>query len=131
MEYKQKISFDFDDTLSKPSVQRFVYALVKEGHDVHIVTSRMSNERAGNSSWNDDLYIVADSVGIPEENIHFCNLSPKDKFFKRNTEFLFHLDDDPDEVGIINLNTDTKGVLFVETFDNKVIKDLIKLITKQ
>lgn len=123
-----KISFDFDDTLSNVSVQRFAYALVKEGHEVHIVTSRMSNERAGNPSWNDDLYLVAQSVGIPEENIHFCNLSPKDKFFKENEDFLFHLDDDSDDVGVINLNTSVKGVLFVDTHNNIVMKNLIKLL---
>lgn len=125
---KHKISFDFDDTLSNVTVQRYVDMFVKSGHDVHIVTSRMSAERSGSSNWNDDLMLVAKSLSISTENIHFCNLKPKDRFFKENNDFLFHLDDDPDDVDIINLNTDVKGILFVDTHNNIVMKEIIKLI---
>lgn len=125
---KHKISFDFDDTLSNVTVQRYAHMFVKSGHDVHIVTSRMSVERSGNPNWNDDLFLVADSVGISRDNIHFCNLKPKDKFFQDHNDFLFHLDDDSGDVGIINNNTDVKGVLFVDTHDNSVIKSLINMM---
>lgn len=125
---KHKISFDFDDTLSNVTVQRYAYMFVNAGHDVHIVTSRMSNERSGSPTWNDDLYVVAKSVGIDTENIHFCNLKPKDVFFKDNEDFLFHLDDDSDDVDVINRNTSVTGILFVDTHNNMVMKEIIKLI---
>jgi hypothetical protein len=72
----KKISIDFDDTLS----ERYVTALMDK-FEVHIVTSRLSNERAPSNSWNDDLFLVADNLAIPRDNIHFCNLHPKYEFF--------------------------------------------------
>lgn len=127
-----KISFDFDETLSCTNVQMYAHMCVKSEHDVHIVTSRMSNERAGNPSWNDDLYMVASQIGIPEENIHFCNLSPKYKFFLDNPDFLFHLDDDKDDVDGINFHKEdpngTIGVFFVNTFTDVVFSTLNNLI---
>ncbi len=107
-----KCSFDFDDTLSRVDVQRFAKSLIKEGHQIWIVTSRMSNERASNDSWNDDLFMVAESLGIT--NYHFCNLQPKRLFFKDH-DFAFHLDDDIDDVQDINRNTNTTAVHFVPT----------------
>jgi hypothetical protein len=119
-----KVSIDFDDTLSLPSVQRFTQRLIKAGHEVHIVTSRMSNERAANPNWNDDLFIVAGALDIAEENVHFCNLTPKWKFFRDNPDFAAHLDDDSEEVESINKNCpETKATLFVDTFNNKTLSE--------
>lgn len=119
-----KISIDFDSTLSLPEVQRFANILIQTGVDVHIVTSRMSNKRAGNPSWNDDLYVVAGALGIPKDNVHFCNLKPKWKFFQENDDFIAHLDDDIEEVQSINNNCPkTTATMFVDTFNNKTLSD--------
>lgn len=124
-----KISFDFDDTLSQRRVQHFALSCKRKGHDVHIVTSRMSNDRAGNPSWNDDLFAVAGVLEIPDENIHFCNLKPKHEFFKENNNFIVHLDDDPDDVQGINHHCNTtKGVLFVDNIKDTSFKEFEQVI---
>lgn len=35
-----KVSFDFDDTLSKPKVQEYAKELINRGIEVYIVTAR-------------------------------------------------------------------------------------------
>lgn len=115
-----KVSFDFDDTLSIPSVQRFANQLVDSGYEVWIVTSRQSDDyimekhNASSTTWNNDLHFVAKSIGI--KNIHFCNLAPKYIFFAENEDFLFHLDDDVDDVSLINDHTIVNAIHYVQTF---------------
>lgn len=127
----KKIAIDFDDTLSTHEVQRLASKLIKDGHDVHIVTSRVCNKLSQNPSWNDDLFFTAEVLSIPMENIHFCNLSPKWKFFRDNDDFDFHIDDDPEEVDEINKNCKTKAIFFVSVFDNSGIKEIEKEIEKK
>ena len=103
-----KVSFDFDSTLSRKDVQRFAKELVKAGHEVWIVTSRISNEQAQleySSNYTKDriyksnkkLFRVADNVGIKREHIIFCNFTVKiDSIAGQG--FVFHLDDDSDEL---------------------------------
>ena len=121
---RTKISFDFDDTLSNIRVQHLAYQFIQAGMDVHIVTSRMSNKLAGNPSWNADIELIASTLNIPEEKTHFCNLRPKYEFFKENPDFLCHLDDDLEEVQEINLHTDTKSILFVDSFVDVSLREL-------
>lgn len=123
-----KVSFDFDSTLSFPNVQLIAHNLIKTNHDVHIVTSRQSNNVAGNPRWNDDLFLVASSLNIPDQNIHFCNLTPKYRFFSDNKGFGVHLDDEPDDVHEINTFTDTKAILFVQTYDNTCLRDFMNQV---
>lgn len=127
----KKISFDFDETLSLITVQFAARDLVWAGHDVHIVTSRMSNDRAGNPGWNDDIYIVANAVGIKDSNIHFCNLKPKHEFFAEHTDFIAHLDDDPDDINGINFHTDTEAILFVDSIDGACIGNFLAIINDE
>lgn len=123
-----KISLDFDDTLSNLRVQHLAYALVKAGIDVHIVTSRMSTERAGNPNWNVDLELIAGMLEIPMEKVHYCNLKPKFKFFQENEGFVLHLDDDQDEVDGINLHSNTEAILFVDSIFDVSLKRFNELI---
>jgi hypothetical protein len=99
-----KVSFDFDSTLSIPSVQKVARELVKRGVEVWIVTSRVS-ERFGLPHWNNDLYKVAEDCGIKKENIHYTEGGDKWEFLE-NKEFLFHLDDCTIECELIKENTD-------------------------
>ena len=123
-----KIAIDFDDTLATYEVQRLADMLIKSEHDVHIVTSRVSNEHAQNPRWNDDLFLIAEMLSIPKEKIHFCNLTPKWKFFCDNDDFDFHIDDDAEEVDEINQHSKTKAFHFVSTFDNSGIRRIANKI---
>lgn len=98
-----KISFDFDNTLSRHSVQEFATKLVYEGHEVWIVTSRYSEEGAPEKLKNNvresnvDVFEVAEDCGIDLNHIHFTNLGFKVDFLADNN-FIFHVDDDVSEL---------------------------------
>ena len=94
-----KVSFDFDDTLDKPKVQEYAKELIDKGIEVHIVTSRLSDEQALPSiNWNKDLFEVSDRLGIKRENIHFTPYDLKYIFFINNPGFIWHLDDEFQEI---------------------------------
>lgn len=91
----KKVSFDFDGTLSKPKVQEYAALLMKKGYDVWVTTARWDDDNADKyiyGSTNNDLYEITDNLGIPRENITFCNMVPKAEVMA--TDFILHLDDD-------------------------------------
>ena len=100
----KKVSFDFDSTLSVKVVQKFVKKLLKENVEIWIVTSRPANSTRF-LNFNGDLYLVADTLGIPREQIHFTSYEDKYAFLK-DKDFLFHLDDDVIELSMIKDYTD-------------------------
>jgi hypothetical protein len=111
-----KVSFDFDSTLSRKSVQRFAKELMKKGYDVHIVTSRFEDPNRYTDPrivkmGHRDLFRVCFYLDIPRSNIHFTNMEDKFHFFQNNPNFIFHLDDDIEEVDGINRDTFVKAVL--------------------
>ena len=98
-----KVSFDFDDTLSKPKVQEYAKELIERGVEVYIVTARYSNKTM---EWmfpnvvtffNSDLYLVADTLKIHSDNIIFMDMVPKNEYLK-TTNILWHLDDCGEEL---------------------------------
>jgi hypothetical protein len=99
----KKVSFDFDSTLSRKDVQEFAKELVSLGYEVWIVTSRIATEPALAKGWhwierqNEELYDVATECGIPKERIQFTEFVDKIEFLK-GKDFIFHLDDDIDEL---------------------------------
>ncbi len=95
-----KVSFDFDDTLSRLSVQNFVRELNNK-FDIWIVTSRLETIN------NEDLFSVANFLNI--KNIVFTNLEWKFIFFK-DKDFLCHFDDFSQELDLINQHTKTVGI---------------------
>jgi hypothetical protein len=120
-----KVSFDFDSTLSRKDVQRFAKELVIEGHEVWIVTSRVSDEMANNYPVefknrvlraNRKLFRVADNVGIKRGHIIFTGFVKKIEFIK-GKGFAFHLDDDSDELIEILQDTDPCKPINVEHFE--------------
>jgi len=125
---KLKVSFDFDSTLDCGDVEQFAKRLVNDGHEVWIVTSRLGFGKEPNPNWNDDVFLTAKHIGIPKEQIYFCNLSNKSDFFK-NKDFLFHLDDDTYELNEIREETNVFPVLKGERNDNwlTTCKDLIRI----
>lgn len=119
-----KVSFDFDGTLSRKDVQDFAKSLVDRGYDVWIVTSRIATEPALKKGWhwierqNQELYDVAENVGIKRENIVFTEFVDKVEFLK-GKGFVFHIDDDTDELMAILSSKDSCKTVNVEHFEWK------------
>lgn len=119
-----RVSFDFDGTLSRKDVQDFAKSLVEIGYEVWIVTSRIATEPALEKGWhwierqNQELYDVADKVGIKTENIIFTEFVDKIEFLK-GKKFIFHIDDDVDELMAILKSKDTCKTVNVEHFEWK------------
>lgn len=117
-----KVSFDFDGTLGRNDVQQFAKELIAEGHEVWIVTSRISTKPAMEKGWhwikrqNEDLYKVAESVGIPKSRIVFTEHIDKIVFLK-DKGFAFHLDDDDWELMKILESKDSCCPLHVDHFE--------------
>lgn len=117
-----KVSFDYDNTLTTKEVQYYAQKLINLGYEVWIVTSRFHSDLARENNWwwiveqNDKLFKVADILGIRRENIHFTNMKPKVEFLI-DKDFIFHLDDDLDQlVDILNEKIECKPIN-VEHFD--------------
>jgi hypothetical protein len=121
-----KVSFDFDDTLELSIVQQYATELVELGIEVWIVTSRMDDGTARDYRWNRNVFLTADQIGIKLYNINFCNIEQKYKFFKKNNDFLWHLDDDIEEIYDINNETDVVGVYLFEKDWKEKCNDIIK-----
>ena len=119
-----KVSFDFDGTLGREDVQKYARCLVRDGHDVWIVTSRCDTERALAKGWwwvksqNEELYEVAEECGIPREKIVFTEHVDKIVFLK-GKGFAFHLDDDVDELMMISESRDACRPVNVGHFEWK------------
>jgi hypothetical protein len=121
-----KVSFDFDSTLDRPSVQDFAKKLVNDGIEVWIVTSRISIEYAKSNldefslsrvnKSNNELFRIADNICIKREHIHFTNTQFKSDFLA-NKNFIFHLDDDSDELIAILESGDSCKPINVNHFD--------------
>ena len=116
-----KVSFDFDGTLDRKDVQDYAITLVNEGHEVWIVTSRVNTENALVKGWhwverqNQELYDVAAKCGIKKENIVFTEHTDKIVYLE-GKGFLFHLDDDVDELMEIVKSKDKCSPLNVNHF---------------
>lgn len=97
-----KISFDFDNTLTRPEIQIMATAMVMAGHDVWVTTSR----RATDST---EVYDVCHIVGIKTTNCQFTHFEDKVDFLE---DFDVHFDDDDYEIDLINRkNGKCKGIL--------------------
>lgn len=109
-----KVSFDFDNTLSLDSVQKYAKELIDKGIIVYIVTARQpilgSYEYAGYIFDNLALYSIADKLGIKRENIYFCSGELKANYFLEHPEFIWHLDDDLKEILTIGMHTKVHAI---------------------
>ena len=116
----KRVSFDFDSTLDRFDVQQFAKRL--KGFDIHIVTSRY---RDSPEYDNSDVFLIATQLRIPFKNIHFTNHTLKAIFFKKNPDFLFHLDDNPIELEFIQRETKVPAVSVLGNWKKNCLK-LIK-----
>ena len=98
-----KVSFDFDDTLTQQRYQEKAMQLKDEGKTLYIITRRQEE-------MNDAVYAIADKVGIPHSRVYFTNGKMKWETIKR-LGIGTHYDNNPDEIKLIRENTDAKGIL--------------------
>lgn len=99
-----RISYDFDDTLSTERGQKMAINDVKNGNEVLILTARQSTD-------NDEVFKVADKIGIKRSNIHFTNGKDKWSFVIR-LKIDKHIDNNKEQVDKINKLTNAEGILF-------------------
>ena len=103
-----KVSFDFDSTLSKLSIQKVAKKFIDNGDEVWITTSRHSNPQI-NFYTNDLLFEIAENLGIKKEHIQFTEGKDKFNFLEG---FDLHFDDDVIEIELIEENLKTcEGIL--------------------
>jgi hypothetical protein len=107
---KKKVSFDFDDCLDNLIVQEYCEELIDKGVEVWICTARMDNV-FGNPNWNDDVFFMAQRLGIPITNIIMTNGDIKSNFLK-DKGFVWHLDDMNMNIIDITKRTDCIGILY-------------------
>lgn len=98
-----KVSFDFDDTLEYPSVQRTARRLISEGLTVYVITRRQEEDSA-------EVYAVTDELGIPRHRVIFTNGAMKWETVQR-LDIGRHYDNNEDEIRLIRENTDADAVL--------------------
>jgi len=102
-----KVSFDFDGTLVIDVVGDYAKELVKRGVDVWVTTSRMDNFQ-GNPNWNDDLFDRIFKCKIDFTKVNFTNIERKAQYFVRTkSDFIWHLDDDWQEIAEIKESSTT------------------------
>jgi hypothetical protein len=132
-----KVSFDFDSTLSRKDVQKFAKKLVDIGLEVWIVTSRCATEPALAKGWhwvekqNEELYNVAESCGIKREHIQFTEHVDKIVFLK-DKGYVFHLDDDVDELVCIMESRDSCTPLNVghSSWEEYCIEEIVNALSE-
>jgi len=99
-----KVSFDFDDTLSTKRGQTLAKRLITQGKDVYIITRRQESASA-------EVYKVADELGIPKSKVYFTNGKMKWETIKR-LGIDIHYDNNKDEIDLIDKNTNAVGIKF-------------------
>lgn len=99
-----KVSFDFDDTLSTKRGQDIAKRLISEGKTVYIVTRRQETA-------SEEVYKVADELGIPKSRVYFTNGALKWETIKI-LGIDTHYDNNENEVNKIRENTDAKAIKF-------------------
>jgi len=114
-----KVSFDFDGTIVEKPMQELAKKFLKLGAEVFICTSRDTKMQGGLKFSNDDVFQLADFLGIKRKNIIFTSFEDKYKFVK---DFDMHFDDCDEEIFLINEYPNTKciGFLYQHNYNNPI-----------
>lgn len=118
---KKKVSFDFDNTLSYQLVQDYAKSLINKGYEVFILTARYNEMKKSfyvPNPTNEDLFLIAEKLGIKERNIIFTNMEDKYHYLK-DTDIIFHLDDCWQTNKLINEKTKIKAIDLCYQWKNK------------
>lgn len=119
----EKVSFDFDDTLSRKKYQDLAKELIAKGEDVHIVTRRRKDQSA-------EVYKIAEELGISRDKVHFTEGKLKYETIKR-LGIKKHYDNNENEIEKINEMTDAEGIIALEDikcYEFKAIKEQMKIV---
>lgn len=104
---KEKISFDYDETLTRKNIQDIAKQYVDEGIDVYVISARHNIE---------PIYKISDKLGIPRDNV-FAMGSNKGKLDKiKELGIEEHYDNNEDVVN--SLGTIGKLVKLAETYND-------------
>ena len=95
-----KVSYDYDDTLTKESIQKQAIKDIKDGKIVYIVTRRTKSS---------EVLDMASKLGIPQSRVIFTNGSLKWEAI-RHYGIGTHYDNNSREIELINLRTEAKGI---------------------
>ena len=101
---ENKVSLDFDDTLETERGKELAKRLIAEGKTVYIVTRRQQ-------SAGEEVYKVAEELGIPKSRVKFTNGAYKWETIK-HYGIGTHYDNNAREVELINSKTTANGVKF-------------------
>ncbi|ALU27243.1 hypothetical protein HX057_07365 [Myroides odoratimimus] len=122
-----RVSFDFDGTLTEAEVAQYAKELTNKGIDVFIITGRYNEllcAMNGGGS-NDDLFLLADKIGITHKHIIFTNRADK-SYTIGGSGLIWHLDDDLNALNDINRYSDVKGIWIGEDNWKEQCDKLIK-----
>lgn len=110
---KLRISLDYDNCLTQTRIQDLAKKLIARGHEVFILTSRFDAVRRlkfAELHTNEDLYKIAEEVGIKPYRIAFTNQQKK-WIWLLETGIKLHIDDD------LSVIRDLSHYQLVEGFD--------------
>ena len=111
-----RVSFDFDSTLAEQRMKKLAAVFISNGHEVFITTSRMDEDWArvkGNPNWNKEVFVVAESLGIPKDRIRFTNGDDKYKLLEG---FDIHFDDDFIDIELIEEHLPNCAAVLISDF---------------
>lgn len=122
-----KLSIDYDNCLSEKRIQELAKLLIARGHEVYILTSRFDAVRRlkfTDLKSNEDLYAVAEEVGIKPYRIAFTNQGKK-WIWLLETGIKIHIDDDRSVIKDLAYYDNVEGFLSNEPdLENKVFEYL-------
>ena len=121
-----RITIVYDDTLTKPHIQKLAKKLVGK-HEVYILTSRLDSlyrKSYKHLKSNDDIYETAEKVGIKPQNIVFTNQASKLEHIHRGRVGI-HIDDNEAELKNISALSSCK---VFSSLDEEVEKDVLEYL---
>ncbi len=99
-----RVSIDYDDTLSTDKGKELAKRLISEGKDVYIITRR-------HKLMGSVVYNTAKDLGIPADRVYFTEGKLKWATIDR-LKISTHYDNNQNEIDKINEMTDSRGILF-------------------
>lgn len=101
--YRMKIAFDYDDTLTDPVYFNLAKRLIEVGHDVWILTSRTNDEQykaqceehnipVSTQERNQDLKSDAEKLGLSEKIIYTYTEDKLEFYQEHQFDLLFETD---------------------------------------
>ena len=92
----EKVSIDYDDTLSTDRGKELAKKLLEEGKDVSVITRRQADQL-------DEVYKTAEELGIPRDKVHATNGKLKWETIKK-LGIERHIDNNENEIKAIQEN---------------------------